>query len=124
MSTAAFRRERPATRERPRASLVNGGLASLTRNGSLASLGEITWPPSGGNGALTGMASRPAREWRARFAPPGTDRSLTLAEGNTEARNGARSLRLIRFGGHLPKGGYDVQNDGRASEDAPATPAV
>jgi hypothetical protein len=33
-------------------------------------------------------------------------------------------LRLIRFGGHLPKGGYDVQNDGRASEDAPATPAV
>jgi hypothetical protein len=25
-------------------------------------------------------------------------------------------LRLIRFGGHLPKGGYDVQTDGRHSQ--------
>lgn len=30
---------------------------------------------------------------------------------------------LIRFGGHLPKGGYDVPTDGRHSE-APAAPAV
>jgi hypothetical protein len=38
-----------------------------------------------------------------------------------QARGG--SLRLIRFRGHLPKGGYDVQNDGRDSQ-APAAPAI
>jgi len=30
---------------------------------------------------------------------------------------------LIRFGGHLPKGGYDVQTDGRHPQ-APAAPAI
>ena len=30
---------------------------------------------------------------------------------------------LIRFGGHLPKGGYDVQTDGR-HPPAPAAPAI
>jgi hypothetical protein len=34
-----------------------------------------------------------------------------------------RILRLIRFGGHLPKGGYDVQSDGRHPH-APASPAI
>src|SRR5262249_17066407 len=32
-------------------------------------------------------------------------------------------LRLIRFRGHLPKGGYDVQTDGRYAH-APAAPAI
>ena len=32
-------------------------------------------------------------------------------------------LGLIRFRGHLPKGGYDVQSDGRDSQ-APAAPAI
>ena len=30
-----------------------------------------------------------------------------------------RVLRLIRFGGHLPKGGYDVQTDGRYPQRRP-----
>jgi hypothetical protein len=34
-----------------------------------------------------------------------------------------QGLRLIRFGGHLPKGGYDVQTDGRHAQ-APAPPAI
>jgi hypothetical protein len=29
---------------------------------------------------------------------------------------------LIRFGGHLPKGGYDVQTDGRHTEAPGAAP--
>ena len=33
------------------------------------------------------------------------------------------SLGLIRFRGHLPKGGYDVPTDGRQSQ-APAAPAI
>jgi hypothetical protein len=32
-------------------------------------------------------------------------------------------LGLIRFGGHLPKGGYDVPTNGRDPQ-APATPAI
>jgi hypothetical protein len=31
--------------------------------------------------------------------------------------------RLIRFGGHLPKGEYDVQTDGRHAK-TPAAPAI
>jgi hypothetical protein len=31
-------------------------------------------------------------------------------------------LGLIRFGGHLPKGGYDVHDDGREPEEEPASP--
>ena len=31
---------------------------------------------------------------------------------------------LIRFGGHLPKGGYDVQTNGRQSQAAAQAPAV
>jgi hypothetical protein len=34
------------------------------------------------------------------------------------------SLDLIRFGGHLPKGGYDVQTNGRQSQAAAQAPAV
>jgi hypothetical protein len=34
-----------------------------------------------------------------------------------------RSLGLIRFRGHLPKGGYDVQADGRHPQ-TPAPPAI
>jgi transposase len=30
---------------------------------------------------------------------------------------------LIRFRGHLPKGGYDVQTDGRHNEDPASAPA-
>ena len=33
-------------------------------------------------------------------------------------------LRLIRFRGHLPKGGYDVPTDGRHEETPAATPAI
>jgi hypothetical protein len=33
-------------------------------------------------------------------------------------------LRLIRFGGHLPKGGYDVQTDGRDDQKPASTPTV
>jgi hypothetical protein len=33
------------------------------------------------------------------------------------------ALDLIRFGGHLPKGGYDVPTNGRHAP-APATPAL
>ena len=44
------------------------------------------------------------------------NRNCTLGE---VGRGQARRLRLIRFGGHLPKGGYDVQSDGR-DPDAPA----
>jgi hypothetical protein len=32
-------------------------------------------------------------------------------------------LDLIRFGGHLPKGGYDVQTDGRHDDDPASPPA-
>jgi hypothetical protein len=35
-----------------------------------------------------------------------------------------RALDLIRFGGHLPKGGYDVQTNGRQSQAAAQAPAV
>jgi len=36
-----------------------------------------------------------------------------------------RRMRLIRFRGHLLKGGYDVHTDGRHSEEEPApAPAV
>jgi hypothetical protein len=31
---------------------------------------------------------------------------------------------LIRFGGHLPKGGYDVQTDGRQPQAAAHAPTV
>ena len=31
---------------------------------------------------------------------------------------------LIRFGGHLPKGGYDVQTDGRAPHEPTSAPAI
>jgi hypothetical protein len=31
---------------------------------------------------------------------------------------------LIRFSGHLPKGGYDVQTDGRHSQAAAPPPTV
>jgi hypothetical protein len=31
---------------------------------------------------------------------------------------------LIRFGGHLPKGGYDVQTDGRAPQEPASAPAI
>jgi hypothetical protein len=34
------------------------------------------------------------------------------------------NLRLIRFGGHLPKGGYDVQTDGRDFQTPAVPPAV
>jgi hypothetical protein len=34
-----------------------------------------------------------------------------------------RHLGLIRFGGHLPKGGYDVPTDGRVPQ-TPTAPAV
>jgi hypothetical protein len=42
-----------------------------------------------------------------------------------EARLSSRYLwlGLIRFRGHLPKGGYDVQTDGRYSQ-APVAPAI
>ena len=43
------------------------------------------------------------------YTPPG---SVTLQE-----------VGLIRFRGHLPKGGYDVQTDGRAPQ-ASASPAI
>jgi hypothetical protein len=33
-------------------------------------------------------------------------------------------LGLIRFGGHLPKGGYDVQTDGRAPQEPASAPAI
>jgi hypothetical protein len=33
-------------------------------------------------------------------------------------------LDLIRFGGHLPKGGYDVPTDGRHTEAAPPASPV
>ena len=44
--------------------------------------------------------------------------------GNTEETRAARRVDLTRFGGHLPKGGYDVQTDGRQSEAAPSAAAV
>jgi hypothetical protein len=47
-------------------------------------------------------------------------RPLTLTFAPLEPSNWIHRLRLIRFRGHLPKGGYDVQTDGR---DA-ATPAA
>jgi DNA-binding NtrC family response regulator len=34
------------------------------------------------------------------------------------------AVRLIRFGGHLPKGGYDVQTDGRDDQKPASTPTV
>jgi hypothetical protein len=34
------------------------------------------------------------------------------------------ALGLIRFCGHLPKGGYDVQTDGRASHEPASAPAI
>jgi hypothetical protein len=33
-------------------------------------------------------------------------------------------MRLIRFRGHLPKGGYDVQTDGRHFQTPAPAPAV
>ena len=33
-----------------------------------------------------------------------------------------RSVGLIRFRGHFPKGGYDVHTDGRNNSQAPAPP--
>jgi hypothetical protein len=41
-----------------------------------------------------------------------------------EAMITMRRLRLIRFRGHLPKGGYDVQTDGRHEEGSAPAPAL
>ena len=38
-------------------------------------------------------------------------------------RAGDSEVELIRFGGHLPKGGYDARTDGRHAP-APAAPAL
>ena len=35
-----------------------------------------------------------------------------------------RGVRLIRFRGHLPKGGYDVHTDGRHLQESASAPAV
>jgi hypothetical protein len=75
----------------------------------------------------------------ARLAMRGTKRSVRadlnwLAENGSTRPDDARkrvtsllrryeALGLIRFCGHLPKGGYDVQTDGRDPQ-APASPAI
>ncbi len=57
------------------------------------------------------------RGWGLGGSPEGDRRGLSLAD----ARHGP--VRLIRFRGHLPKGGYDVPNGQR--DEKPATaPAV
>ena len=39
---------------------------------------------------------------------------------DAEAREAFGELGLIRFGGHLPKGGYDVDHGGQEAEANPA----
>src|SRR5262245_12763731 len=64
-----------------------------------------------------------------RQRPPATPsartRQFTLALKDVDdSRISVPSLGLIRFGGHLPKGGYDVQTDGRHDEEPASPPAV
>jgi hypothetical protein len=52
--------------------------------------------------------------------PDHKDADVTIEEKTTTDPD---DVRLIRFRGHLPKGGYDVQTDGRHFQ-APAAPAI
>jgi hypothetical protein len=53
-----------------------------------------------------------------------SDDNGRLRERLRNARTPEAALDLIRFGGHLPKGGYDVQTNGRQSQAAAQAPAV
>ncbi len=50
-------------------------------------------------------------------------RPMTFANGRANTTCRTSTMDLIRFSGHLPKGGYDVQTDGRQAP-APAAPAL
>jgi hypothetical protein len=73
----------------------------------------------------TGCAILERRGWSPTlgFGPTVTshDRCLATRPSGQGTQEGAR-LDLIRFGGHLPKGGYDVQTDGRHTKATFASP--
>lgn len=61
----------------------------------------------------------PAADWVERALP--TLAGFPMMFVNRRSASG--EVDLIRFRGHLPKGGYDVQTDGRHPQ-APAAPAI
>src|SRR5262249_8052356 len=99
-------------------------LTASTLSNSSANVGSRSTEPSRNStrpvriaAALRFVACRTiSSEWSRPHTYPSTASrliSLTAIPG----------LDLIRVGGHLPKGGYDVQTDGRHTQ-APASPAV
>jgi hypothetical protein len=77
---------------------------------------ELTGTPQNREIKLTKLMAIPV--WRAEV-PCGAAADVV---GYFEYRS--VSVDLIRFGGHLPKGGYDVQTNGRQSQAAAQAPAV
>lgn len=62
------------------------------------------------------------RPWRAGAMPNSSAAEADTTIANASTFGFRRTLDLIRFGGHLPKGGYDVPNGG--NEKPTATSAV
>ena len=81
--------------------------------------GEVALVKPDGTGYLT-LDADGANNGFPSWSPDGK-RLVYKKDHHLVIRNVA-DLDLIRFGGHLPKGGYDVQTDGRHTEAAPAPP--
>jgi hypothetical protein len=71
--------------------------------------------------AMSPLARRVHAEYR---EMPGLRLTVRQAARLFSVAPDLADVRLIRFGGHLPKGGYDVHTDGRDLHEPASTPAV
>src|SRR4030095_14281399 len=73
-----------------------------------------SWIVSGGNGLESRVYEHSDRPKH--VACDAAHFEVDIRRGSTHYHSETDQLRLIRFGGHLPKGRYDVHTDGRHDE--------